>query len=180
MTGKVLAVSARRGHHFSKTNALEIRLIAGLGVDGDAHAGVTVKHRSRVAKDPSQPNLRQVHLIAQEWLDELAGHGFDIKPGDLGENITTTGIDLIHLPLHSVLQFGRQAQVRVTGLRNPCGQLDRFQQGLKAAALGQDEKGGLILKAGIMAVVIASGLVQTGDEIDLTLPEKPHLPLERV
>jgi MOSC domain-containing protein YiiM len=177
---KVISVSRAAAHVFSKEKRDDIHLLEGLGVEGDAHFGAQVQHRSRVAIDPLQPNLRQVHLIAQEWLDELAGHGFDIKPGDLGENITTTGIDLIHLPLHSVLQFGRQAQVRVTGLRNPCGQLDRFQQGLKAAALGQDEKGGLILKAGIMAVVIASGLVQTGDEIDLTLPEKPHLPLERV
>jgi len=177
---KVIAVSRAAAHVFSKEKRDDIHLLEGLGVEGDAHCGAQVQHRSRVAIDPLQPNLRQVHLIAQEWLDELAGHGFDIKPGDLGENITTIGIDLIHLPLHSVLQFGRQAQVRITGLRNPCGQLDRFQQGLKAAALGQDEKGGLILKAGIMGVVIASGLVQSGDEIQLTFPEKPYLPLERV
>ena len=176
----VVCVSSASAHVFSKTQGAEIALLEGLGVEGDAHCGALVKHRSRVAVDPLQPNLRQVHLIAEEWLKELELQGFDVKPGALGENITTCGLDLIRLPLHAVLRFGSQAAVRVTGLRNPCAQLDRFQPGLMAAAFGRDENGGLLRKAGIMGVVIAGGRVRAGDGIELTLPEGAFRPLERV
>src|SRR5262249_11823141 len=131
----VLAVHRSASHNFSKRPVLSIRLIAGLGVEGDAHAGETVKHRSRVARDPTQPNLRQVHLIHAELHDELNAAGFTVGPGDLGENITTRGLDLLALPTGTLLRIGEAAVIKITGLRNPCIQLDRFQQGLMQATL---------------------------------------------
>ena len=154
---KVLAVALRRGHHFSKTPSLSIRLSEGLGVDGDAHQGVTVKHRSRVRRDPTQPNLRQVHLIHVELFDELAARGFIVKPGDLGENITTQGLDLLALPQGARLHLGHEAIVEITGLRNPCVQLDTFQKGLMAATLDKAADGSLIRKAGVMGIVLPEG-----------------------
>jgi MOSC domain-containing protein YiiM len=180
MAARVIAVSLRAGHHFSKTNALAIRLIAGLGVEGDAHAGVTVKHRSRVARDPTQPNLRQVHLVHRELFDELRVKGFNVTAGDIGENVTTEGVDLLALPRGSRLQLGPSAVVEVTGLRNPCIQLDRFQQGLMTATLHHDANGNLIRKAGIMSVVIEGGDIRPGDSIQIELPAPPHLPLQPV
>ena len=177
---RVIGVSRASVHMFSKEARAEIVLLEGLGVEGDAHCGAEVKHRSRVAVDPRQPNLRQIHLIAKEWLDELAMNGFAVQPGQLGENITTSGVDLIRLPLNAVLRVGEHATIRITGLRNPCAQLDGFKPGLTAAALDRDEQGGLIRKAGIMGVVISGGLVRVGDAIELTLPEGPFQPLERV
>jgi MOSC domain-containing protein YiiM len=170
----IIAVSLRHGHHFTKTNALAIRLIEGLGIDGDAHAGVTVKHRSRVRRDPTQPNLRQVHLVHRELFDELRGRGFDIAPGDIGENITTSGIDLLALPRGTRLRLGASAIVEVTGLRNPCVQLNTFRDGLMDATLGKDADGNLIRKAGIMSIVIAGGEVRPGDGIGVELPPQPH------
>jgi MOSC domain-containing protein YiiM len=174
MAATIIAVSLRRGHHFSKTNALAIRLIEGLGVDGDAHAGVTVKHRSRVRRDPTQPNLRQVHLVHRELFDELRGKGFDIAPGDIGENVTTSGIDLLALPSGTRLRLGASAIVEVTGLRNPCVQLNTFRAGLMDATLDRDADGNLIRKAGIMSIVLAGGEVRPGDAIVVELPAQPH------
>jgi MOSC domain-containing protein YiiM len=176
----VTAVSLSKGHHFSKPNALEIRLLAGLGVSGDAHMGTTVKHRSRVAKDPTQPNLRQVHLLHEELFDELRAKGFVVTPGDMGENITTRGIDLLRLPTGSRLHLGASAVVEVTGLRNPCVQIDRFQTGLMAATLDRDADGNLIRKAGVMSVVLTGGDVRAGDAIAIELPEGPRRPLQPV
>jgi MOSC domain-containing protein YiiM len=173
----VLAVSLRRGHHFSKTPSFSIRLLAGLGVDGDAHMGETVKHRSRVRRDPTQPNLRQVHLIHAELFDELRDKGFDVKPGDLGENITTSDIDLLALPTGTRLHIGASAVVEVTGLRNPCIQLDTFQDGLMAATLDKDAAGNLVRKAGVMSVVLAGGDVRPDDIIKVERPASPHRPL---
>jgi MOSC domain-containing protein YiiM len=172
--GRVVAVSLRHGHHFSKTPGLSIRLLAGLGVAGDAHMGETVKHRSRVRKDPNQPNLRQVHLIHAELFDELRAQGFSVKPGDLGENITTSSIDLLALPTGTRLHIGATAVVGVTGLRNPCVQLDQFQQGLMAATLDKDAGGNLIRKAGVMSIVLADGDVRPGDAVGVELPPLPH------
>jgi MOSC domain-containing protein YiiM len=138
--GSVVAVNSRIGHHFSKTPCPSIRLLTGLGVDGDAHMGETVKHRSRVRRDPTQPNLRQVHLIHAELFDELHAMGFAVKPGDLGENVTTEGIDLLALPTGTRLQLGLSAVVEITGLRNPCIQLDHFQEGLMAATLDRGRR----------------------------------------
>jgi MOSC domain-containing protein YiiM len=176
----VTAVSLSKGHHFSKPNALEIRLLSGLGVAGDAHLGVTVKHRSRVAKDPTQPNLRQVHLLHEELFDELQARNFIVKPGEMGENVTTRGVDLLGLPTGTRLHLGQHAVVEVTGLRNPCVQIDRFQQGLMAATLDKDADGNLIRKAGVMSVVLADGDVRAGDAIRIVLPDGPHRPLQPV
>jgi MOSC domain-containing protein YiiM len=175
--GSVVAVSLRSGHHFSKTPCLGIRLLTALGVAGDAHLGETVKHRSRVRKDPTQPNLRQVHLLHSELFDELRARGFAIKPADLGENITTEGVELLALPTGARLHLGASAVVEVTGLRNPCIQLDHFRKGLMAATLDRDADGNLIRKAGIMSIVIADGDVRPGDTIQVELPEMPHRPL---
>jgi MOSC domain-containing protein YiiM len=178
--GSVVAVSLRHGHHFSKTPGLSIRLLTGLGVAGDAHMGETVKHRSRVRKDPTQPNLRQVHLIHAQLFDELRGKGFAVQPGDLGENLTTSGIDLLALPTGTRLHIGATAVVEVTGLRNPCVQLDGFQKGLMAATLDKDCEGNLIRKAGIMSIVLADGDVRPGDAIRVELPGDSHQPLRPV
>ncbi|MBB4005868.1 MOSC domain-containing protein [Allorhizobium taibaishanense] len=177
---KVEAVSRAEAHQFSKPVLAEIMLLAGLGVEGDAHLGVTVQHRSRVAKDPSQPNLRQVHLIHSELLEELAGKGFAVRAGDLGENILTLGVDLLGLPEGARLHIGATAVIEVTGLRNPCKQINDFQPGLMQAVLDRDAGGGLIRKAGVMAVVINGGPVRSGDAIRVELPSEPHQPLSPV
>ena len=174
MPGFVESVSQRSTHSFSKQPRMWIRLLAGLGVEGDAHLGTTVKHRSRVARDPTQPNLRQVHLLHRELLETLEAQGFVIGPGDIGENILTCGLDLLGLPTGAVLRLGATARVRVTGLRNPCSQLDRFKPGLMAATLDRDAAGNLIRKAGVMAVVLTTGDVQPGDPIDIIMPAEPH------
>lgn len=170
----VTAVSRSGTHTMSKPNEESITLLAGLGVAGDAHQGVTVKHRSRVARDPSQPNLRQVHLIHAELHDELRESGFSIAPGQMGENITTRGLDLLGLPVGAKLHLGDAAVVEITGLRNPCAQLDGIQSGLMAATLDRDADGNLIRKAGIMGIVLASGEVRAGDMIRVEMPPEPH------
>jgi MOSC domain-containing protein YiiM len=180
MEMQVIAVSVSATHSFSKENQASIRLLAGLGVEGDAHLGATVQHRSRVAADPTQPNLRQVHLIHAELHDELQDAGFDVSAGQMGENITTRGIDLLGLPTGARLSLGATAVVELTGLRNPCSQLDRFQPGLMAAVLGRDAEGNMIRKAGIMGIVLVGGEVRPGDPIRVELPPTPHRPLERV
>ncbi|MFN8679224.1 MAG: MOSC domain-containing protein [Thermomicrobiales bacterium] len=175
--GQVTAVSRSGTHTMSKPNNGRITLLAGLGVEGDAHLGTCVKHRSRVARDPSQPNLRQVHLMHAELHDELRENGFDITPGQMGENITTRGVDLLGLPVGAKLRLGADAVVEITGLRNPCSQLDGLQQGLMAATLDRDAEGNLIRKAGIMGIVLAGGDVRPGDRILVELPPPPHQPL---
>ena len=180
MTGKVAAVSRSATHTLTKSNQGMIRLLEGLGVENDAHAGTTVKHRSRVARDPHQPNLRQVHLIHAELHDALRGRGFTLSAGQMGENITTEGIDLLGLPTGTRLRLGDTAVVEITGLRNPCAQLEEIRPGLMAAVLDRDAQGSLIRKAGIMAVVVAGGLVRPGDAIAIELPPLPHHPLEPV
>ena len=166
----VVSVSADAAHAFSKPVRAEIVLVKGLGVAEDAHQGVTVKHRSRVARDPTQANLRQVHLLHAELFDELAAKGFTLGPGDIGENVLTRGIDLLGLPQGARLRLGAAAVVEITGLRNPCLQLDRFQAGLMAATLDRDAAGGLVRKAGVMGVVLEGGVVRAGDRITVELP----------
>ena len=153
---------------------------AGLGVEGDTHLGVTVQHRSRVARDPSQPNLRRVHLMHAELHDELVAGGYRVGPGDLGENVTTRGVDLLGRPTGTLLRLGPHATVQVTGLRNPCVQLDGFAPGLMNAVLDRDAEGHLVRKAGVMAVVLVGGDVRPGDRIVVEAPPEPHLPLEPV
>ncbi|MFJ8739564.1 MOSC domain-containing protein [Embleya sp. NPDC127516] len=176
----MVAVSREAEHRFTKANVESIRLLAGLGVEGDAHLGVTVQHRSRVAADPTQPNLRQVHLIHAELFEELAEAGFTVAAGELGENVTTGGVDLLGLPTGTLLRLGAEAVVEVTGLRNPCPQINAFQDGLLKAVVGRDEAGGIVRKAGIMAIVRTGGDIRPGDAIAVELPAPPHRALERV
>jgi MOSC domain-containing protein YiiM len=176
----VVAVSKSEAHTFSKKNCECITLLAGQGVEGDAHAGATVKHRSMVKANAEQPNLRQVHLIHTELLDELKEQGFKVYPGAIGENITTSGIDVLSLPRNTLLRIGPSAVVQVTGLRSPCKQLDNFQDGLKQAVLDRGESGELIRKSGIMGIVIEGGTVRPGDEIVVTLPDGLHQKLDCV
>ncbi|MEX0682091.1 MAG: MOSC domain-containing protein [Dehalococcoidia bacterium] len=178
--GVVTAVSRSPTHTMSKPNQESIRLLAGLGVEGDAHAGTTVKHRSRVVRDPKQPNLRQVHLIHSELHDELRATGFSVSAGQMGENVTTQGVDLLGLPAGARLYLGETAVVEVTGLRTPCGQLNGVEPGLLEATLGRDMNGDLVRKAGIMAVVLADGDLRPGDPIRVEPPAEPHRPLEPV
>jgi MOSC domain-containing protein YiiM len=180
MDGVVVAVARSATHAPPKQTREYITLLAGLGVEGDAHSGATVKHRSRVRRDPTQPNLRQVHLIAAELHDELVGRGFALVPGCMGENITTRSIDLLRLPVGTRLHLGGDAVVEVTGLRNPCTQLDEIQPGLMAATLDRTDDGALVRKAGVMAVVVVGGDVRPGDTIDVQLPPEPHRALEPV
>jgi MOSC domain-containing protein YiiM len=180
MDAHVTAVSRSAAHTMTKQNTPSIRLLAGLGVDGDAHQGQTVKHRSRVARDPSKPNLRQVHLIHAELHDDLAAAGFAVSAGLMGENVTTRGVDLLGLPRGTRLRLGDTAVVEVTGLRNPCRQLDGLQPGLMAATLERGEDGALIRKAGVMGIVLADGDVRPGDPIRVELPPAPHCALEPV
>lgn len=176
----VTAVSRSDAHTFSKQRAARIRLCAGLGVEGDAHAGATVKHRSRVRANPSAPNLRQVHLMHAELHDALREAGFEVGAGQLGENVTTRGLALLDLPQGSRLHIGASAVLELTGLRNPCKQIDAFQPGLMAAVLGRDVDGKLVRKAGVMAVVLRDGEVTEGDVIRVALPDGPHRALEPV
>lgn len=180
MTGSVTAVHRSATHTVAKATTSDLRLLAGLGAEDDAHMGVTVQHRSRVARDPSAPNLRQVHLIHAELHDELWQAGFTVSAGDMGENITTRGIELLRLPRGARLHLGAEAVVEVTGLRNPCSQLDGLQPGLMAAVLDRDTHGALVRKAGIMGIVLVSGAVRPGDIIRVELPASPHHPLQPV
>ena len=177
MVGIVTAVSRSATHTMSKPNEGSLRLLAGLGVEGDAHLGETVKHRSRVRRDPTQPNLRQVHLIHAELHDELRAAGFEIEPGQMGENVTTRGLDMLALPAGTQLHLGDAAVVEITGLRNPCAQLDGIAQGLMEATLDRDDQGNLVRKAGVMSIVLAAGDVRPGDPILIELPAEPYRPL---
>lgn len=180
INGRVIAVCSCSRHAFSKDNRESIRLLAGRGVEGDAHCGETVQHRSRVAQDPDLPNLRQVHLLHSELFDELNALGFTLQAGDLGENITTRGVDLLSLPTGTELSFADTAVIRITGLRNPCAQIDRFRKGLLFNLTGTDQQGRRIRKAGVMATVTRGGDVQPGDSVFVVLPPEPHIPLQRV
>jgi MOSC domain-containing protein YiiM len=179
-TGTVASLHRSVGHTLSKPSEVEVVLLAGLGVEGDAHCGAQVRHRSRVAKDPTQPNLRQVHLVHGELHDELRAAGFDVAPGDMGENVTTRGIDLLSLPTGTLLRLGEVALVSLTGLRNPCRQLEGVQPGLQGAVLDRDADGSLVRKAGVMAVVVLGGVVRHGDPVDVRLPPGPPVPLRPV
>lgn len=178
--GNVTAVHSSPTHSLSKRARASIRLLAGLGVEGDAHAGERVQHQSRVKQDATQPNLRQVHLLQAELHDELRADGFDLSPGEMGENVTTRGVDLLGLPTGAVLRLGAEAAVEITGLRNPCQQLNGLREGLLAATLERDVQGNLVRKAGVMGIVIAGGEVRPGDPIEVELPPEPHQPLEKV
>jgi len=174
MNGIVVAVSSNGWYSFSKPNRDSVRLLAGLGVEGDVHAGTTVKHRSRMAQDPTRPNLRQVHLIHEELFAEVGEEGFAVAPGELGENITTRGVDLLALPVGTLLHIGDDVVLTVTGLRNPCLQIDNFQDGLLKRVVGRDDAGNIVRKAGIMSIVNEGGEVCPGDTVKVELPSGPH------
>jgi MOSC domain-containing protein YiiM len=176
---RVIAVAKSAHHEFSKHGCESIRIVQGLGVEGDCHSGATVKHRSRVAVDPTQPNLRQVHLMQAELFDELRTQGFEITPSDLGENITTRGVDLLALPEGCILKIGEGTKVKITGLRNPCSQIENFRTGLLQHCVIKTADQ-VIRKTGVMATAVASGEVQPGDMIVIELPPLPHKALERV
>ncbi len=180
MDGIIIAVSRSADYTFSKPNEASIRLLVGLGVEGDVHSGEKVKHRIRVLRTPDQPNLRQVHLIHAELHEELRAQGFDVSPGRMGENITTRGIDLLSLPRGTRLHLGKEAVVEVTGLRNPCEQLDGYQDGLLKACVAKDAQGNIIRKAGIMSIVLVGGEVFPNDPIRIEFPPEPHQPLDVV
>lgn len=177
---RVVAVSRDSAHRFSKPTVPAIRLLQGLGVEGDAHCGARVQHRSRVRRDPGQPNLRQVHLVHAELFDEVAAHGHQVAPGQMGENLTTWGVDLLGLPRGALLRVGAQAEVEVTGLRNPCYQIEVFQHGLLGQMVGVDKHGRTVRRAGVMGVVRRSGTVRPGDPVVAVLPDGPHHRLEPV
>jgi MOSC domain-containing protein YiiM len=178
--GEVTAVCRRATHRLDKERQDVVRLLAGLGVDGDVHLGVTVKHRSHVKRNPAAPNLRQVHLMHSELHDELIEQGFAVSAGQMGENITTRGVDLLDLPTGARLRLGASAVVEVTGLRNPCDQLNGLQEGLMSAVLTRRDDGELVRRAGVMAIVIEGGDIRPGDAIGIELPPLPHRPLEPV
>jgi hypothetical protein len=179
-SGVVVSVSRRRGHHFTKPVVDEITLLEGIGVEGDGHAGATVQHRSRKRWKPELPNLRQVHLIHAELFDQVAADGFAVAPGEIGENITTRGIDLLASPAGTLLRLGPDAVVELTGLRNPCVQIDRFQDGLMKRLVHMDENGETVRLAGVMSVVLATGRVRAGDPIAVELPAGERRPLAPV
>ena len=178
--GAVKAVSCDAGHNFSKPVCNSIKVVSGLGVEGDAHFGKLVQHLYRNKQDPSVPNLRQIHLIHSELHEELHGKGFDILSGDMGENITTQGIDLLGLPLGTVLTIGDEAAIEITGLRNPCYQLNDFRDGLMKACLDKAGDGSVIFKSGIMGVIVKDGTIRPGDPIRVELPDEPYTPLDLV
>jgi MOSC domain-containing protein YiiM len=180
MHAHVAAVSASSSHSFSKRSQQSIRLIAGEGVEGDAHRGTTVQHLYIARNNPDKPNLRQVHLIHSELHDELRDAGFEVDAGQMGENVTTRGLDVLGLPTGTRLRMGSDVVIEITGLRNPCVQIDRFKPGLKSAVLDHDAQGELIRKAGVMAIVLTGGEVRPGDAIEVELPQGPHRPLKPV
>ena len=176
----ILALARSETYTFTKPRQSSLRLLEGLGVEGDVHSGKTVKHRSRMAADPTQPNLRQVHLIQSELFDEVRAKGFEVSPGEIGENVTTRGIDLLALPTGTILEIGQEARIEITDLRNPCVQIERFQKGLLGEVLERDDAGEMIRRAGVMAIVMGDGTINVGDPIEIVLPAEPHRPLEKV
>lgn len=179
-SGTIVSVHRDSRHRFSKPAAAEITLIAGIGIEGDAHAGAAVQHVHRLKTTPGAPNLRQVHLIHSELFAELESDGFGVSAGDLGENVTTSGIDLLGLPQGALLHLGDEAIIEVTGLRNPCSQINRFEPGLMKAVIGKADDGTVVRKSGIMSVVTRGGVVRPGDGISVELPAGEPLPLEVV
>jgi len=169
----VVAVASDDAHRFSKPLRDEIRLVEGHGIEGDAHAGATVRRRSRFRGTWTEPNLRQVHLLQRELLGELAVEGHEVAPGELGENVTTSGLDLLALPRGTRIRLGDAAEVELTGLRNPCVQIERFQPGLMGRLIRRDAAG-THRRAGVMAVVVEGGVVRAGDPITVVLPAEPH------
>jgi hypothetical protein len=177
MMPSVIAVSSSPAYTFSKPNLPSVNLVAGIGVEGDAHSGPLIRHRDLVNQDPTQPNLRQVLLIQQEIFESLAERGHEVGAGHLGDNITTQGLDLHALPTGTRLRLGDTAVVELTGLRQPCPQIDDFQNGLTTVLRHRDAEGDMVQAAGVMSIVLDGGTVKPGDRIELDVPPEPHQPL---
>lgn len=175
----VIAVASDSKHNIIKPIRESVRLIAGWGVEGDAHAGKTVQHRYDKRRNPDAPNLRQVHLMHSELFDQVSGLGLSVKPGQMGENITTRHIDILNLPRGTQLRIG-EAVIEITGLRNPCKYLNQIAPGLLKACLGKHEDGTNFPHSGVMGVILADGEVKAGDEIHIITPPKPHERLKPV
>ncbi|MEV5961291.1 MOSC domain-containing protein [Kribbella sp. NPDC051952] len=180
MSGIVVGVSRDSKHRFSKAAVDAIRVIEGYGVEGDAHAGQTIQHLHPMRLDPTRPNLRQVHLIQFELYDELGDLGYDVSPGQLGENVTTRGVDLLALPRRTRLQLGPDVVLEVTGLRSPCRQINNFRPGLLKEVIHTDEDGTVVRKTGVMSIVVVGGIIHPDDPITVVLPDGDHEPLEVV
>jgi MOSC domain-containing protein YiiM len=180
LPGHVVAVSRDDAHRFSKPARDSITLIAGIGVEGDSHAGATVQHLSRIRRDPTTPNLRQVHLIHAELFDEVAARGHVVTAGALGENITTAGIDLLGLARGTRLELGEDAVIEITGLRNPCAQINGLSEGLMKELVHVDDRGATVRLAGVMSVVLTGGVVRPGDSIRVLPPAGRFEPLQPV
>ncbi len=163
--GFVVSVSSKETPGVGKVPRTEIVLVAGHGVEGDYHFGTKVRHRSRVAKNPDQPNLRQVHLIHEELFEELASEGITVEAAAMGENVTTRGIALLELATGTRLHLGESAVVELTGLRNPCNQLDAIDERLLPAVGQKQADGSILRKGGVMGVVVTGGVVRPGDVI---------------
>ena len=177
LPGTVLSVSRDDKHRFSKPTVSSIRLVAGFGVEGDSHAGATVQHLYEKKRNPSAPNLCQVHFMAAELFDDLVPTGYTVAPGELGENVTTEGINLMSLPLGTQLHLGAQAVVSVTGMRSPCSLINGYQKGLMKQLIKTDAAGTVHRRGGIMGVVVRGGVVNPGDCIRVELPAGEQLPL---
>jgi MOSC domain-containing protein YiiM len=180
LTGLVTSLHCDSGHHFSKPAVTDAVFLAGIGIEGDAHAGATTQHLSRQKKDASRPNLRQVHLVASELHEELRADGFDVPFGAFGENLTTSGLDLGALPVGSTLRLGDDVIIALTGFRDPCSQIDKFHQGLRAAVSFKPESGPQLFRNGVMSVVVRGGTVHVGDTIKVALPAEPHQLMRKV
>jgi MOSC domain-containing protein YiiM len=175
LRGTVVAVASKEKHEFSKRTRHAITLVEDHGVEGDVHAGRVIQHRYLAKKMPVMPNNRQVHLIASELFTELGLSGFNVSPGELGENITTAGLDLTNLPLGTRLRLGSSAVVEITGLRTPCSLIDRFQKGLKRAMIMKHEQPRF--RCGVLGVAKATGKIAPGDPIIVELPSFSLQPL---
>lgn len=180
LIGQVTSLHCDSEHNFSKPPVLEAMFLAGVGIEGDAHSGATTQHLSRQKKDASRPNLRQVHLVASELHEELRSDGFDVPFGAFGENLTTSGLDLGALPAGSTLRLGDEVILSLTGFRDPCSQIDKFQAGLRSAVSFKPETGPQLFRNGVMSVVVRGGTVRVGDTIKVALPPEPHQPMQKV
>ncbi len=178
--GSVVSVSRDSTHRVSKVPQQAITLLEGIGVEGDAHAGATDQHRYTKRRDPHRPNLRQVHLIQSELFDELATHGYAVGPGQLGENVTTSGVDLLALPAGTRLHLGDEAVVEVTGLRGPCKLINQVADGLLKAVVATGRGKEVPQRTGVMSVVVVGGIVRPGDAVRVELPVGEHRVLQTV
>jgi len=179
LDGRVVGLARDGRNGFSKSAMDTICLIQGQGVEGDAHSGPFVRHRYLARRQPRLPNLRQVHLIPSELFEALRNAGYDLHPGDLGDNIATAGLDLETLPMGALLDLGSEACIELTGLRTPCVLIDRFRTGLKRQMVCSEPVAPRF-RCGVMSIVRTGGRLAVGDPIRVRLPPKPWTDLPAV